>query len=108
MIKTAENTSPRQLIISDSFNNRLRTTNFNQLSTQKLIELSFNLKPSKAVELLESIDALTDLKNVLTSFPSKKVKPSTIMILRRAIEDHALQYIGKRKIKDINVPYVLE
>lgn len=32
-----------------------------------------------------------------------KVKPSTIMILRRAIEDHALQYIGKKKIKDINV-----
>lgn len=25
------------------------------------------------------------------------------MILRRAIEDHALQYIGKKKIKDINV-----
>lgn len=32
-----------------------------------------------------------------------KVKPSTIMILRRAIEDYALQYIGKKKIKDINV-----
>ena len=30
-----------------------------------------------------------------------KVKPSTVMILRRAIEDHALQYIGKKKIKDI-------
>lgn len=32
-----------------------------------------------------------------------KVKPPTIMILRRAIEDHALRYIGKKKIKDINV-----
>lgn len=32
-----------------------------------------------------------------------KVKPSTIMILRRAIEDHALPYIGKKRIKDINV-----
>nr|WP_228472452.1 hypothetical protein [Listeria welshimeri] len=25
------------------------------------------------------------------------------MILRRAIENHSLQYIGKKKIKDINV-----
>ncbi|EAC5408392.1 site-specific integrase, partial [Listeria monocytogenes] len=34
-----------------------------------------------------------------------KVKPSTIMILRRAIEDHALPYIGKKKISDITVRF---
>ncbi len=34
-----------------------------------------------------------------------KVKPSTIMVLRRAIEDHALPYIGKKKISDITVRF---
>lgn len=33
-----------------------------------MIELSFNLKPSEAVKLLESLDVLTDIKNVLTKF----------------------------------------
>lgn len=32
-----------------------------------------------------------------------KVKESTIMILRRAIEDHVLEYIGKKKINEITV-----
>ncbi|EGO5016490.1 tyrosine-type recombinase/integrase [Enterococcus faecalis] len=34
-----------------------------------------------------------------------KVKPSTIMITRRAIEDHALQYFGNKKIKEITVRF---
>lgn len=34
-----------------------------------------------------------------------KVKPSTIMITRRAIEDHALEYFGDKKLDDITVRY---
>ncbi|EMW5328267.1 site-specific integrase [Enterococcus faecalis] len=34
-----------------------------------------------------------------------KVKPSTVMITRRAIEDHALEYFGDKKIKDISVRF---
>lgn len=34
-----------------------------------------------------------------------KVKSSTIMILRRCIEDHALKYFGNMKIKEITVRY---
>ncbi|MFI3685618.1 tyrosine-type recombinase/integrase [Vagococcus fluvialis] len=34
-----------------------------------------------------------------------KVKASTVMILRRAIEDHALQYFGNLFLKDITVRY---
>ena len=34
-----------------------------------------------------------------------KVKPSTIMITRRAIEDHALEYFGNKKLNDITVRY---
>lgn len=34
-----------------------------------------------------------------------KVKPSTIMITRRAIEDHALEYFGDKKINDISVRF---
>lgn len=70
MVVTAEKTLEKQLIASNVFNNRIRTTNFTELSTQELIELSFNLKPSKAVELLESIDTLADLRNGLIEFPS--------------------------------------
>lgn len=54
------------------FNDRIRTTNFNELNNQELIELSFNLKPLQAAELLESIDVLMDLKNVRTKFASNK------------------------------------
>ncbi|EGF3616787.1 DNA repair protein RadC [Listeria monocytogenes] len=54
------------------FNDRIRTTNFTELSTQELIELSFNLKPSEAAELLDNIDILTDLKNTLGKFLPKK------------------------------------
>lgn len=70
MVVIAEKNLEKQLIASNVFNNRIRTTNFTELSTQEIIELSFNLKPSKAVELLESIDTLADLKNGLTEFPS--------------------------------------
>lgn len=34
-----------------------------------------------------------------------KVKPSTVIITRRAIEDHALEYFGDKKINDITVRY---
>ncbi|EGK9603847.1 site-specific integrase [Listeria monocytogenes] len=34
-----------------------------------------------------------------------KVKPSTIMITRRAIEDHALEYFGNKMLKDISVRF---
>lgn len=34
-----------------------------------------------------------------------KVKPSTIMITRRAIEDHALEYFGDKKLNDISVRF---
>ncbi|HCJ4447722.1 TPA: site-specific integrase [Listeria innocua] len=34
-----------------------------------------------------------------------KVKPSTIMITRRAIEDHALEYFGNKLLSDISVRY---
>ena len=34
-----------------------------------------------------------------------KVKPSTIMITRRAIEDHALEYFGNKKLNDISVRF---
>lgn len=34
-----------------------------------------------------------------------KVKPSTIMIIRRAIEDHALEYFGNKKLNDISVRF---
>ncbi|MGC6768809.1 JAB domain-containing protein [Enterococcus sp. LJL51] len=70
MTRTAENTCTKQLMISNTFNNRIRTTNFNELSTQELIELSFNLKPSEAAKLLDSIDGLTDLRNGLSKFPT--------------------------------------
>ncbi|MCB5953955.1 RadC family protein [Enterococcus sp. CWB-B31] len=69
MAATAEKNLKKQLIASNVFNNRIRTTNFTELSTQELIELSFNLKPSKAAELLENIDTLADLRNGLTEFP---------------------------------------
>jgi len=72
MTKTTVGLNQRQVVLSNSFNSRIRTTNFTELSTQELIELSFNLKPSKAAELLESIDTLTDLKNVRTKFSSNK------------------------------------
>lgn len=73
MTKTTVRTNQRQVILLNSFNSRIRTTNFTELSTQELIELSFNLKPSKGAELLESMDSLTDLKNVLTKFlPNKE------------------------------------
>lgn len=68
MTKATLGTNQRQVVLSNSFNSRIRTTNFNELSTQELIELSFNLKPSEAAELLESIDVLTDLKKFLLSF----------------------------------------
>lgn len=68
MAISTENTLKKQSITSNIFNNRIRTTNFNELSTQELIELSFNLKPSEAAKLLENIDDLADLKNVLTKF----------------------------------------
>ncbi|HBI1549250.1 TPA: DNA repair protein RadC [Enterococcus faecalis] len=69
---STENTLKKQLMASNMFNSRIRTTDFKELSTQELIELSFNLKPSEAVRLLESMEALTDLKNVLTKFPPNK------------------------------------
>lgn len=72
MAVTAEKNLKKQLISSNVFNNRIRTTNFTELSTQELIELSFNLKPSEAVKLLESIDVLTDLKSVLTKLSPNK------------------------------------
>lgn len=72
MAVTTEKTLKKQLTTSNMFNDRIRTTNFNELSTQELVELSFNLKPSQAAELLESIDVLTDLKNVRTKFSSNK------------------------------------
>ncbi|EPI27666.1 RadC family protein [Enterococcus faecalis] len=72
MAVATENTLKRQLTTSNMFNDRIRTTNFNELSTQELIELSFNLKPSEAAKLLENIDILTDLKNVLTEFSPNK------------------------------------
>ncbi len=34
-----------------------------------------------------------------------KVKPSTIMIKRRAIEDHALEYFGDKLLNEITVRY---
>ncbi|KAJ79743.1 DNA repair protein RadC [Enterococcus faecalis] len=68
MAVTTEKTIKKQLTTSNMFNDRTRTTNFSELSTQELVELSFNLKPSQAAELLESIDTLTDLKSVLTKF----------------------------------------
>lgn len=34
-----------------------------------------------------------------------KVKPSTIMITRRAIEDHALEYFGDKNLNDISVRF---
>lgn len=34
-----------------------------------------------------------------------KVKPSTITIMRRAIEDHALEYFGDKKLNDISVRF---
>lgn len=68
MAVATENTLKKQLMTSNMFNDRIRTTNFNNLSTQELIELSFNLKPSKAAEVLESIDTLADLRNGLTEF----------------------------------------
>ncbi|EGO7722005.1 hypothetical protein [Enterococcus faecalis] len=70
MAVATKKTLKRQLTISNMFNNRIRTTNFNKLSNQELVELSFNLEPLKAAELLESIDTLADLKNGLTEFPS--------------------------------------
>lgn len=72
MTVTTEKTLNKQLTTSNMFNDRIRTKNFNDLSTQELIELSFNLKPSEAAELLESIDALTDLRNVLVEFSPNK------------------------------------
>lgn len=72
MAVATEKTIKKQLITSNMLNDRIRTTNFSELSTQELVELSFNLKPSQAAELLESIDALTDLKNVRTKFSSNK------------------------------------
>ncbi|AQL52325.1 hypothetical protein KJZ24_08370 [Enterococcus faecalis] len=68
MAVITEETLKKQLTAPNMFNDRVRTTNFNELRTQELIELLFNLKPSKAAELLESIDTLTDLKSVLTKF----------------------------------------
>ncbi|GAB5146754.1 hypothetical protein [Enterococcus faecalis] len=47
MAVTTEKTLKKQLTTSNMFNNRIRTTNFNELSTQELVELSFNLKPSQ-------------------------------------------------------------
>lgn len=96
MMKTAENTPTKQLMISNSFNSRIRTTNFNVLSTQELIELSFNLKPSEAAKLLENIDDLTDLKNVLTKFsPNKEFQFKASFELSRRI----LQFdVKKEKI----------
>ncbi|MCB5952361.1 DNA repair protein RadC [Enterococcus sp. BWT-B8] len=72
MTVSIENTLKKQSITSNIFNNRIRTTNFNELSTQELIELSFNLKPSEAAKLLENTDDLTDLKDVLTKFSPNK------------------------------------
>lgn len=68
MTRTTVGINQKQVVLSNSFNSRIRTTNFTELSTQELIELSFNLKPSKAAEILESIETLTDLRNVLTKF----------------------------------------
>lgn len=68
MAVITEETLKKQLTAPNMFNDRVRTTNFNELRTQELIELLFNLKPSKAAELLESIDTLTDLKVFLLSF----------------------------------------
>ncbi|GGC92677.1 RadC family protein [Enterococcus wangshanyuanii] len=72
MAVTTEKTLKKQVITSNMLNDRIRTTNFNELSTQELVELSFNLKPSQAVELLESIDTLTDLRNGFSEFPTNK------------------------------------
>lgn len=72
MTVTTEKTLKKQVITSNMLNDRIRTTNFNELSTQELVELSFNLKPSQAVELLESIDTLTDLRNGFSEFPTNK------------------------------------
>lgn len=72
MAVTTEKTIKKQLTTSNMFNDRIRTTNFSELSTQELVELSFNLKPSQAAELLESIDTLADLKNFRTKFSSNK------------------------------------
>lgn len=72
MAVSTEKTIKKQLTTSNMFNDRIRTTNFSELSTQELVELSFNLKPSQAAELLESIDTLADLKNVRTKFSSNK------------------------------------
>lgn len=52
MAVATENTLKRKLTTSNMFNDQIRTTNFNELSTQELIELSFNLKPSEAAKLL--------------------------------------------------------
>ena len=48
MAVATKKTLKRQLTISNMFNNRIRTTNFNKLSNQELVELSFNLEPLKA------------------------------------------------------------
>ncbi|HAK1242044.1 TPA: hypothetical protein H1547_002824 [Listeria monocytogenes] len=68
MAIATEKTLKKQLTTSNMFNDRIITIKFNELSTQEIVELRINSKDSQAYELLEIIDALTDLKRILTKF----------------------------------------
>ena len=58
----------KKLKTSNMLKDRIRTTIFPELSTQELIELSFNLNLSEVVNLLEKIDTLINLKMFLLNF----------------------------------------
>jgi integrase len=96
----------------DELGNDVRTTQ-SGFETQREAKLAFKkLENDFENKVYKRNDAgnmtFKDLYDEFLEDYREHVKPSTILITRRAIEDHALQYFGKLKIKNITVRYCSE